>query len=201
MVEGRIVMPGELISDREEHISYAFVDKGKTYSTVVGLYSNGKLVPLEGPYDPLPEDTIVGIITEVKFSGYTVDVNYAYPAFLSSRDSRERFALGDAILAKVLSINEVKDIELTDAKRLPPGSLVRVSPVKVPRIIGKRNSMIDMLQASTGCHIFAGRNGYVWISGKGNSVLAEKALRMIEVQAHTQGLTDRVAAFLKANKL
>ncbi|MCX8196779.1 MAG: KH domain-containing protein [Candidatus Micrarchaeota archaeon] len=200
MVEGKIVMPGELISEREEHISYAYVEKGKTYSTVVGLYSNGKIVPLEGPYDPLAEDTVVGVITEIKFAGYSVDINYAFPAFLSNRESKEKLALGDAIIAKVLSVNEVKDVELFEAKRLPAGSLVRVSPVKVPRIIGKRNSMIDMLQSSTGCQIFVGRNGYVWISGKGNDILAEKALRIIEVQAHTQGLTDRVAAFLREHR-
>jgi exosome complex component RRP4 len=197
MAESRIVMPGEVLSDRSERISYAYVDGGKTYSTVVGLFSEGKLVPLEGPYEPLPEDLVVGVVSEVKFSGYSVDVNCAYPAFLSSREIRERFAMGDAISAQIVSINEMRDLELSDARKLPPGSLVRVSSVKVPRIIGKKNSMIDMLQAATGCQISAGRNGYVWIAGKGNASLAEEALRMIETQAHTHGLTDRVSVFLK----
>ncbi|MEM4634226.1 MAG: exosome complex protein Rrp4 [Candidatus Anstonellaceae archaeon] len=198
-MEGKIVMPGELLSDKPERISYAFVDNGKTYSTVVGLYSNGKLVPLEGPYEPLPEDIVVGIITEVKFAGYSVEVNSPFPAFLPSREIRERFEMGDTIIAKVSSVDEVRSIELADAKKLPPGRLVKVSPVKVPRIIGKKNSMIDMVKAATHCEIFVGRNGYIWISGKGNANLAERAIRMIEIQAHTSGLTDRVAAFLKGN--
>ena len=197
MAESRIVMPGELLADRAERISYAYVDGGKTYSTVVGLFSEGKLVPLEGPYEALPEDYIVGIVAEVKFSGYSVDVNCAYPAFLSSREIRERFAMGDAIFAKIITINEMRDLELSDAKKLPAGRLVKVSSVKVPRIIGKKNSMIDMLQSSTGCQISAGRNGYIWIEGKGNATLAEEALHMIEAQAHTHGLTDRVSSFLK----
>ncbi len=200
MAESRIVMPGEILSEREERISYAYVDGGKTYSTVVGLFSEGKLVPLEGPYEPLPEDYVVGVISEVKFSGYSVDVNCAYPAFLSSREIRERFSMGDAIFAKIININEMRDLELADAKKLPPGRLVKVSSVKIPRIIGKKNSMIDMLQSATGCQIFAGRNGYVWIDGKGNAGLAEEALRTIEAQAHTHGLTDRMAAFLKGKK-
>lgn len=200
MSESRIVMPGELLSDKPERISYAFVDKGKTYSTVVGLFSEGKLVPLEGPYEPLPDDLIVGLITEVKFSGYSVDINTAYPAFLSSREIRERYNMGDMIFARIALIDEVRSTELSDAKKLPAGRLVKVSSVKIPRIIGKKNSMIDILQAATGCQINAGRNGYVWISGAGNATLVEQAIRMIEAQAHTHGLTDRVAAFLKQNK-
>ncbi len=199
VAENRIVMPGEVLSDKPERISYAFVDKGKTYSTVVGLYSEGKLVPLEGPYEPLPDDLIVGIISEIKFSGYSVEINCPYVSFLSSREIRERYDMGDAIFARIDRVDEVKSIDLVDAKKLPIGRLVKVSAVKIPRIIGKKNSMIDMLISATGCEISAGRNGYVWIAGKGNATLAEKAIRMIETQAHTSGLTDRVAAYLKAN--
>ena len=200
MAESRIVMPGELISDKPERISYAFVDRGKTYSTVVGLFTEGKLVPLEGPYEPLPDDLVVGIISEVKFSGYSIDINTAYPAFLSSREIRERYAMGDTLFARITMIDEVRSIELGDARKLPAGRLVKVSSVKIPRIIGKKNSMIDMIQAATGCQISAGRNGYVWIAGNGNATLAEKAIRMIEAQAHTHGLTDRVSAYLKSSK-
>ncbi|MCX8174961.1 MAG: exosome complex protein Rrp4 [Candidatus Micrarchaeota archaeon] len=195
--ESRIVMPGELLFDRPERISYAFIDGGKTYSTVVGLFSEGKLVPLEGPYEPLVDDLVVGLVTEVKFAGYSVDINTAYPAFLSSRETRERFEMGDTIFARITMIDEVRSIELGEARKLPAGRLVKVSSVKVPRIIGKKNSMLEMLSKQTGCEIYVGRNGYVWIAGKGNASLAEKAIRMIEVQAHTRGLTDRVAAFLK----
>lgn len=197
-MEGKIVMPGEMISDKPDRISYAYVENGKTYSTVVGLYHEGKLVPLEGPYEPLPDDYVVGIVTEVKFSGYAVEMNCAYPAFLSSREIRERYNMGDALFARISMIDEVRSTELNDAQKLPPGKMVKVSSVKIPRIIGKKNSMIDMIKATTGCDIFAGRNGYVWIAGKGNAPLAEKAIKMIESQAHTTGLTDRIAAYLKS---
>ena len=200
MDKSRIVMPGEMVADRPERIGYAFVDKGKTYSTVVGLYSEGKLVPLEGPYEPLSDDFIVGIVSEVRFSGYSVDTNSAYAAFLSSREIRERYEMGDAIFARIMKSDETRSIELGEAKKLPEGRLVRVSAVKIPRIIGKKNSMVDMIRANTGCEVIAGRNGYVWITGKGDSNMAEKAIRMIEAQAHTHGLTDRVAAYLKSQK-
>ena len=114
-------------------------------------------------------------------------------------------ATGGSILEEALSAfgevqslqHEMRDLELSDAKKLPAGRLVKVSSVKIPRIIGKKNSMIDMVQSSTGCQISAGRNGYVWIAGAGNATLAEEAIRMIESQAHTHGLTDRVSVFLK----
>jgi len=198
--ESRIVMPGELVADKPERISYAYVENDKTYSTVVGLFSEGKLVPLEGPYEPLPDDLIVGIISEVRFSGYSVDTNSPYVGFLSSREIRERFGMGDAIFARIVKVDEVKNMDIGDAKKLPEGRLVRVSSVKIPRIIGKKNSMVDMIHANTGCEVIAGRNGYVWITGKGDSNLAEKAIRMIEAQAHTHGLTDRVATYLKSHR-
>jgi len=198
--ESRIVFPGELVSDRPDRIAYAYIDKGKTYSTVVGLFSDGKLVPLEGPYEPLPDDIVVGIISEVRFSCYSVDINCPYVSFLSSREIRERYEMGDAIVARIVKVDEVKNIDLTDARKLPQGSLVKVSSVKVPRIIGKKNSMIDTIQSSTGCQVTAGRNGYIWVSGAGDFSLAQKAIRMIEAQAHTRGLTDRVASFLKSGK-
>ncbi|VVC01478.1 Exosome complex component Rrp4 [uncultured archaeon] len=199
-MQGKIVIPGEMISERPERIAYAFIDNGKTYSTVVGLFSEGKLIPLEGAYEPFPDDYIVGIISEVRFSGYSVDTNCPYVAFLSSREIRERYEMGNAIFAKIMKVDEVKNIDIADAKKLPPGNLLKVSPVKIPRIIGKKNSMVDMIKAATGCDIYPGRNGYVWIAGKGNAGLAEKAIRMIEAQAHTTGLTDRVAVFLKSGK-
>ena len=199
-MEHKIVMPGEIISEKPERISYTFVDNGKTYSSVVGLYSEGKLVPLEGPYEPLAEDYIVGIIAEVRFSGYSVDTNSPYVAFLSSREIRERYEMGDAILAQIMKVDEVKNIDIGDAKKLPVGNLMKVSPVKVPRIIGKKNSMIDMIKAATGTDIYVGRNGYVWFVSKGNIALAQKAIRMIEAEAHIGGLTDRVSVFLKSNQ-
>jgi len=149
--DSRIVMPGELVAEQPERISYAYVENGKTYSTVVGLFSEGKLVPLEGPYEPLQDDLVVGIISEVRFSGYSVDVNCPYAAFLSSREIRERFEMGDAVFARIVKADEVKNLDVGDAKKLPPGRLVRVSSVKIPRIIGKKNSMVDMICANTGC--------------------------------------------------
>ena len=91
-----------------------------------------------------------------------------------------------------------KAIDLADGRKLPEGHLEHISPVKVPRLIGKKNSMINMIASACGCDMVVGRNGSIFVSHKGNHELARVAIRMIEEQAHTAGLTDRVAALLAA---
>jgi len=197
----KIVMPGDVVSDRPARMAYAFSDGQKTYATVVAMLSpEGKIIPLEGPYEPLAEDYIVGFISDVRFAGYSIDIGGAYSASLSARDSREKFALGDILLAKIISVDEVKNMDLSDARKLTGGRIEKISPVKVPRLIGKKNSMITMIADATLCQLVVGRNGYVFISHKGNHGLAVEAIRMIELEAHTSGLTDRVGAYLKMRK-
>ena len=197
----KIVMPGEIVSDRPVRMAYAYSDGQKTYSTVVGMLSQeGKLIPLEGPYEPLPEDYVVGYVSDVRFAGYSIDIGTANPGSMSSRDSREKFSLGDMALAKIIAVDEVKNIDLADARKLAGGRIEKISPVKVPRLIGKKNSMITMIADATGCQIVVGRNGYVFISHKGDHKLACEAVEMIEREAHTSGLTDRVAAYMKERK-
>jgi len=179
-------------------MQYAYVDGGKTYSSILGLFdeSGGRLVPLEGCYLPNLDDYIVGVVKEVKFSGYNLDINSPYIGFLSNKETRDEFELGDVILAKVKEVDEVKNIDLTDARKLAAGELVEVPPVKIPRIIGKKSSMIQMLTEATKSEIMVGRNGRIWIRN-GNSALAAAAVLKISKEAHMPGLTDRMSAFLK----
>lgn len=198
---GRIVLPGEAVSDKAERIAYSFVENGKTYATVLSLMNDeGRLIPLEGPYEPLVDDYVIGVVTYVKFVGYTVEMNSPYEGFLSSRETRDKFELADVVFAKIRSVDEVKNINLTDARMLREGRLVSVSAVKVPRIIGKKNSMLNMIKEATGCEIFVGRNGLIWMSREGDVNLAIRTIEMIEREAHVPGLTDRVGKYLSENK-
>jgi exosome complex component RRP4 len=83
-------------------------------------------------------------------------------------------------------------------RRLEGGHLVEVSHSKVPRVIGKGGSMIQMIQTMTDCRIFVGQNGRIWIDGElPNMLVAEGAIRMIAAEAHTNRLTERVKEFLE----
>jgi exosome complex component RRP4 len=193
-----IIVPGQMVADKPVKMGYAYVENGKTYSTVLSLQTDdGKLIPLCGPYEPLAGDAIVGFVSEVKFSGFSVNIRLSANAYLSSRDSRDKFELGDMLTATIRLVDEVKSIELEDAKILRGGTLVPISPAKIPRVIGKKNSMINLITEKTGCEVYAGRNGYAWVSSeRGNSELAIMTLKKIEQEAHIPGLTNRVADFL-----
>lgn len=193
----RIVFPGEVVSEKPVRASYTYTDGTKAYATVVSLMSDdGKLVPLEGPYEPLAEDAVIGFVSDVKFAGYSIDLGAPFTGFLSSRDTRATFALGDIVQARILNVDEVKSIDLADGRKLENGAIEKISPVKVPRLIGKRNSMINMLAYASGCQIIVGRNGFVFVSNAGDHALVRRAIAFVGAQAHTSGLTDRVAAML-----
>ena len=50
----------------------------------------------------------------------------------------------------------------------------------------------------TNCRIFVGRNGRIWADGTPEGIQKiERAIRLIEREAHTYGLTERVLALLK----
>jgi exosome complex component RRP4 len=57
--------------------------------------------------------------------------------------------------------------------------------------------MINMIKDETKCDIIVGQNGVVWVKGEPKMErVAEKVINMIEDQAHTSGLTDRVRNML-----
>lgn len=56
--------------------------------------------------------------------------------------------------------------------------------------------MVKQIIEYTGANILVGQNGLVWING-GNMSLAAKAVKKVEEEAHTDGLTDRMAEWLE----
>jgi len=189
-----IVVPGEKVDNKVE--SYVFKDGDSLYSMIFGVLDKrdeyGRIVPLNGKYFSQIDDYVVGVITEVKFGGYVVDVNSPYDAFLASRRKYDR---GDVIFAKVANVNEVRSVSLADDQKLFEGELMEVSPVKVARVIGKKNSMLMLIKEKTKTDIYVGRNGRIWLRG-GDIAKARKTILKIEREAHTDGLTDRITEFL-----
>ena len=63
----------------------------------------------------------------------------------------------------------------------------------MPRLIGKKGSMINMIKDKTGCKIVVGQNGLVWVKGKQEmEQIVKDTIKLIEKEAHTSGLTDRI---------
>jgi exosome complex component RRP4 len=87
-------------------------------------------------------------------------------------------------------------------RKLHGGEVISISPLKVPRVIGKSGSMITLLKKYTNCQLFVGQNGRIWIEGSMDEIkLAIKAIRIIEQSAHISGLTDLIENYLKKAKL
>jgi exosome complex component RRP4 len=55
--------------------------------------------------------------------------------------------------------------------------------------------MIELIKKKTGSEIYVGQNGVIWIKG-GNKEKAIEAILTIEKEAHTVGLTEKIAKML-----
>ncbi len=113
----------------------------------------------------------------------------------------EQFSVGEMITAKVAAYDRTRDPLLTISGpglgKIPKGEIIRISPSRVPRLIGKRGSMIKTIESSTGCRLIIGQNGLVVCLGSPEGVfLARKVIKLVEEEAHTADLTQRVQMLL-----
>ena len=81
-----------------------------------------------------------------------------------------------------------------DLGKIDSGELVKISPSKVPRLIGKQGSMIQAIEGATNSSITIGQNGWIIVSNdETNGLLkAIEAIRLVDEQAHVANLTDKV---------
>jgi exosome complex component RRP4 len=197
-----IVVPGEKIAEgKSTKAGFGAFKRGdEVFAAVHGLVEsdNGfvKVVPLSGKYMPHVGDQVIGIVVMLIGKGCFVNINSAYDGYYSfMRDAQ--YNVGDLITAEIMEVDEVNSVTLDYAKPLYEGKLIEVASVKIPRIVGKKASMIDILSQGSGCRIFVGRNGRIFITGEDANIRrAEAAIKLIEREAHTTGLTDRVKEFL-----
>lgn len=193
-------MPGEKISEYAMPSESTIVENKKTYASVVGFMDEtNKFIPISGVYRPKIGDSVLGVIIYARSNGYKCDINYPFEAFLSARDTRTRFKIGEIFFGKIKYVDEVGNVDITNAHRLAPGKLISFPAVKIPRLIGKKNTMLSTIMRGTGTEIEVGNNGYVWLKG-GNIPLALKAIDVIDTQSHISGLTQQITDFLKQDR-
>lgn len=218
-VSRKIVLPGDLLSTNPKTAgANTYVEGNKVYARVLGLLDKTettvRVIPLKGRYIPSVGDTVIGIVKEVTANGWIVDILSPYIAFLPvlenpnmkpNKKPNEVLDIGDAIIAKVMNIDPKMRVTLTMKDKLcrpiRVGRIVVINPTRVPRVIGKKGSMIKLLKTELDVQIIVGQNGLIWINGDRRKVsIAEEAIYIIEQEAHTEGLTDRIAEFIKKRK-
>jgi len=219
----QLVTPGDLVAEGNYIAGEnTFKENEKLYATRVGLveYEERKVsvVALKSFYIPKVGDTVIGKVMEITLGGWILGIDAPYPAVLRALDVMERsyrpqknelssiFDIGDLVIAQIVSYDRTRDPLLTVREpglgKITRGQIIEITSTKIPRIIGRKGSMISMIKRETGCHILLGQNGVVLISGKNleDEQLAVMAIRKIEDESHTSGLTDRVAEMLKKEK-
>jgi exosome complex component RRP4 len=219
----QIATPGDLLAEGDYVAGEnTYVEDKKIYASRTGLVEfdnkNVSIVALKAFYIPKPGDMVIGTVVDVGFNGWTIDLNGPYQAFLKPSDVLSRpfkpqkdelsqvLTVGDLVVAKIISYDRTHDPQITVAEpglgKITRGQVVKVTPTKVPRVIGKKGSMISMIKQETGCQIILGLNGVVLVTGKTpeDEQAALMAIEKIEEESHTSGLTDRVTQMLRAEK-
>jgi len=216
------VIPGDVITTgpfRPDQNTY--LDGKRIISTAVGtseIYDDTvRVIPLTGMYYPKINDLIVGKVVSHSSLSWEIDINSCYVGFLPAQDVfgrdfsahgdelTSKLDKGDLIAARIANFDRTRDPLITISDRelgkIDSGELVSISSTKVPRLIGKRGSMIQTIEMATNATITIGQNGWVVITCENPEGLlkAKKAIKMIEEQAHIPNLTDKIKSMLESN--
>lgn len=215
----KLVIPGEVIVSGDDCLPGDFTRKeGKDIiANRYGLADFSgrvvKIIPVSGVFEPRRGNTVIGRVDDINFSGWNIDIGGPYSAFLPlsecprfiDRNNIAEFAnIGDVMNVKIWGIKK-GGIDLSLRSRglgkLEGGRLIKINPHKVPRVIGKEGSMINLIKNSTKTDITVGQNGYVWIKGElAGEDKAEKAIKLVVEEATSPGLTEKIEKFLGGKK-
>jgi exosome complex component RRP4 len=215
----KIITPGEIVIQGEEFLPGDGTrrEKEDIVSSRYGLVDISeklvRVIPLSGVYSPRRGNVIIGEVIDVLFNGWLLDFGGSgngflsineCPRFINKDELQDTFDFGDLIVAKIIGIKS-KGIDLTVRMRglgkLEDGMVIKVNPNKVPRVIGKEGSMVNVIKEAANCEITVGQNGLIWINAQEikNELKAKKIIEFICDNSYTEGLTEKVKEF--ADKL
>ena len=220
LITRKQVIPGDVIASGDYRYGSYIEKRGSDYIALrIGLAevsSDGvKLIPLTGPYIPHVDDQVVGKVIDMSGFGWEIDINSSFFGYLpasfvfgrdfspATHDLSSKFKVGDLLLCKIEAFDRSRDPQISirgpGLGKVPKGEIVKISPTKVPRLIGRKGYMVNMISAQTGCELKVGQNGLVVVSGPPEGILkAANAIKMIEEEAHLADLTTKVQNFLGA---
>jgi len=215
-VRREVVIPGEAIGGRGLRPgSGTYEDRGTIVAATLGVRSEAdgvvSVIPIAGQYMPRAGDAVIGRVEDIGPSFWLVDIKAPYPAPLHGTETPwtvefgeagDYLRVGDTIAAGVLSVDERKRIQLTmydpPLRKLDGGQLLEISHSKVPRVVGRNGSMVQLIQDFTRVRILVGQNGRIWMDGDPEDMVhATWAIRTIEERAQAVGLTDAIRAYFE----
>jgi exosome complex component RRP4 len=216
----KYVIPGDVVTTGPFRPEQNVILEGeKIISTSVGIseiYEDSvRVISLTGKYIPKIDDLVIGKINSHTSLSWELDINSCYVGFLPAQDVFGRdfsahadelatkLKTGDLVAARIANFDRTRDPLVTisdrDLGKIDSGVLVKISPSKVPRLIGKRGSMIQMIEMATNAAVTIGQNGWVVVSCETPEGLlkAKKAIEMVDQKAHVANLTDQIKEMLE----
>ncbi len=217
--EREIVVPGQVLAEGMEYLPShgTYRLDNKILANKLGVaFIDGKVIktiPLAGNYLPKRNDVVIGKVIDVISMGWRVSFNSPYSGLIPIRDGTFEFVprgadltryfdIGDYFVGKITNVTSQYLVDVSvkgqGLYKLHDGRFLNVNTNKVPRIIGKKGSMVSMIKNATDVKVTVGQNGLIWLNGTPkNENIAVEAIKMIENESHISGLTDRVKKFLE----
>jgi exosome complex component RRP4 len=169
-------------------------------------------VPLSGRYIPKPNDVVIGTVTDVQGTFWLLDIGAprwaplhmtGTPWKVDIGETEKFLRVGESVVVRVENLDATGRIGVTmlgeGLGKLEGGSIVRISPARVPRVVGRGGSMIQTITQRTGAQVAVGQNGRIWVDGDPEAIhRVREALRMIAEDGQRSGLTDRVDSYLRS---
>ena len=219
-MERKAIIPGEIIVEGENYLPGEGTEKrdNKIYSLKYGLAEETnkliKVIPLSGVYEPRRGNVIIGKVELLTHNGWVINIGSSENAFLSlmevpryvnKEDLDEVMSIGDIVIVKIFAINK-RGIDVTIKSRglgrVDEGIIFEINSNKVPRVIGKEGSMINLIKNKKKTNITVGQNGKILINGEKieDELLAKKAIEHIVDKSFISGLTEEVTKWFAENK-
>ena len=214
----KYVLPGDMVAEGNQPSLANLYRRGdQLLSSRVGMAEvtneGARVIPLSGPYLPRVDDVVMGIIVDHSAFAWEVDINSCFFAFLPAQsvfgrdfspahdDLSSKFNSGDLLAGTILAFDRMRDPLLSVSGpgfgKIPNGEVVKISPPKVPRLIGKKGSMIRMIESASGARLSVGQNGLIVITGNADSMsVATRAIRKVDDEAHLADLNQRIEELL-----
>ena len=216
MIPGDVLYEGRIRTGDNTHRS-----EGKVLASRIGLVNYNRdmvsVIALEAGFNPLTGDLVIGEVTDIRLGRWMVDIDTSEEAVLNVPDAidaayRPEFVMtsildiGDTLVAKIVDLDRRRTPILSilgrGLGRVDEGFIMRLTPSKIPRLIGKKGSMVNMILRATGCNVVIGQNGRILIHGRTREQeeMAVKVINKVENEAHISGLTSRVQEYLRILK-
>ena len=190
---------------------------GKVYASVLGLLQPRppliRVVPLSGRYIPQPGDVVIGTVTDVQGTFWLLDIGAprwaplhmtGTPWDVQVGETEKFLRVGDAVVVQVENLDPTGRIGVTmngeGLGKLDGGTIARISPARVGRVVGRKGSMIETILQHTGARMTVGQNGRVWVDGDPEAIRrVTEVLRTIDDEGMRPGLTERIESLLRAS--